>query len=55
VDEADLARSACRIFGHTWGRTGYRAYPHPYTGKLTIVKARRCERCGEEQRLEKES
>lgn len=52
MDDKDLAQSACRIFGHQWDRTRYRAYTDPDSGKLVIRKTRSCKRCGEIQSVE---
>lgn len=51
-NDRELAQSACRIFGHQWGRTRYRAYIDTYSGKLVIRKTRSCKRCGEVQAVD---
>ena len=47
----DLARSACRIFGHRWENVTYRAFrtADPLRGARTlkIQRQRVCSRCGE--------
>ncbi len=51
MNDHNLARSACRIFGHRWENVKYRAFraADPLRGArtLTIQRQRVCSRCGE--------
>ncbi len=60
MDEQALTRSACRIFGHIWGRPEYAAYRAPSSrgvgagvGALRIRRQRTCTRCGNVEALER--
>lgn len=48
--DLDLARSACRVFGHRWGGVNYRAVrtidPLHMRRTLKIERQRVCSRCG---------
>lgn len=62
LGDKELARSACRIFGHSWEQPRYVAYTyaaHTYGElevagtRLKIRRQRTCSRCGEVERVER--
>lgn len=57
LDAAELARSACRVFGHRWERPKFaasrRAEYDDRGARLRIRRQRTCSRCGETEVLER--
>ena len=53
MDAKELARTACRIFGHIWERPKYHAGHEPFEGKFIIVRVRTCRRCGQVEEIQK--
>lgn len=51
--DKELARSACRIFGHSWERPRYVAYKEVLGARLKIRRQRACSRCGEVETVER--
>lgn len=56
LDDKELARSTCRIFGHLWEKPAYRAHTSAERrgalgGRLVIQRQRVCRRCGETERV----
>lgn len=56
LDDKELARSTCRIFGHLWQKPVYRARTASAQwdapgGRLVIERQRACSRCGEVERM----
>jgi len=53
LDAKELARSACRIFGHRWERPKYAAHKDRSGARLRIRRQRSCSRCGEVEAVER--
>ncbi len=53
LDPKELARSACRIFGHKWERPRYAAHRDRLEGRLRIRRQRTCSRCGDVEAVER--
>jgi len=53
LDPKELARSACRIFGHRWERPRYAAHKDRLEGRLKIRRQRTCSRCGDVEAVER--
>lgn len=53
MEAKELARSACRIFGHVWERPKYHAGHRAFVQGLVITRVRACKRCGQVEEVQK--